>query len=127
MLLQCLLAAAIQGKLGDMGVNITIMIPTVFSDHEVDHLIEQFRSIKKRLCKEYDIVPKSLHVDVGVMLATPRSCLRADKLCQLGISTICFDTNMLTQLVMGISADDSHLFMVSACYLRSLTHIVILF
>ncbi len=90
------------------------MIPLVFSEHEIDEIVPLIEQAKRDICSEYEIPPKDLHCDIGTMIEVPRACLKADKIAgDRNISFVSFGSNDLTQLVLGLSRDDTQQFMVS--------------
>ncbi len=110
-----------------MNVDSTVMIPTVFSDLEVSQLVDTILKYKESVCQEYDQDSKLVPVDIGVMLSTPRACLRANKIASVDqVSTVCFDTDRLTQLMLGVSWDDSHMFLVRLFSLIIITKLTLL-
>lgn len=97
-----------------MKVDSTLLVPMVFSDLEVSQVVDTAIKCKNDVCQEYNQNAAELPIGFGAMLSTPRACLRANKIAAVNnISLVCFDTDMLTQLMLGISADDSHMFLVS--------------
>lgn len=104
----------IQAVMNEIRVECTIMIPTIFSDLEVARVVESVNRIKENVCHEYNVDVNNISIDCGAIISTPRACLRANKIARLeDVTTICFDTDLLTQLMLGVSQDDAHKFMVS--------------
>lgn len=99
-----------------------IMIPLVFSDHEVSAVTAIIRRAYASECGQAaHCVPYS----IGCMLETPRGCLRAwDIAKEKGVDFVSFGTNDLTQLVFGISRDDAHRFLVRNIFTFYLNHVI---
>jgi len=112
MQVRSIINAAIQVKREDIRAAVQIMLPVIISDHEIDCLLPMIKRIKEELCGEADLPVASLFLQVGVMMETPRACIRADRIARLeGVDFMSFGTNDLTQMVFGLSRDDSGQFM----------------
>jgi pyruvate,orthophosphate dikinase len=112
MQLSAILDAAIQAKLNEFHVEVTIMVPMIFTDHEMEFIQREMNTVKTSLFNRYEVPmePSDLKVNLGAMLSTPRSCMRADRIAMLkDVKVMCFDLNTLTELVFGMSKSDSHL------------------
>eukprot|EP01033_Poteriospumella_lacustris_P003408 gene3408-2520_t len=101
----------------DIHVESTMLVPMVVGSHEASFVIDALVHHKKSFCCAKGLTVESLHVDFGVMISTPRACLHAHKIAKCDhLSTICFDLETLTQLVLGISENDCSSYM--ELYLR---------
>jgi phosphoenolpyruvate-protein kinase (PTS system EI component) len=97
----------------DIHVESTMLVPMVVGSHEASFVIDALVHHKKSFCRAKGLTVESLHVDFGVMISTPRACLHAHKIAKCDhLSTICFDLETLTQLVLGISENDCSSYMV---------------
>lgn len=91
----------------------TILVPMVVGSHEASLVIHSLLEHKTSFSRTKGILLESLLVDFGVMIATPRACLHAQKIAQCdNLSTICFDLHTLTQLILGMSENDCSSYMV---------------
>lgn len=107
--------AAIKSERDGYRVGLQIMVPLVFSEHEVDFVATIFNKVKKELCHREEISEHFLFAQLGSMIETPRSCLRADKITSVeDVEFLSFGSNDLTQMMLGLSRDDTGQFMVSA-------------
>jgi pyruvate, orthophosphate dikinase len=124
LLLESIIGAAIQGKINELNVHMTILIPYIFSDKELSALMQVINKKKQDMSHEFAIDPQSLMIEIGAILSTPRSCLRADAIASMkDVDVICLDTDSLTQLSYGISENDCYSFLVlllSFCIYSSL-------
>lgn len=112
MQVRAIINAAIQAKREDIRVGTQIMLPVIISDHEIDCLLPMIKRLKEQLCFDADLLPAALFLQVGVMMETPRACIRAERIARLeGVDFMSFGTNDLTQMVFGLSRDDSGQFM----------------
>lgn len=94
-----------------------IMIPLVVTDHEVDLITPVICAAGSTVCNQGGLKfsMESLEITIGTMLETPRACIRADRIAAArNVSFVSIGSNDLTQLVFGISRDDTQLFIVSA-------------
>ncbi|MEM9709475.1 MAG: putative PEP-binding protein [Pseudomonadota bacterium] len=84
-----------------------VMIPLVSAKREVE-------LVKSRIDAMADAVREETGTDfdyrLGVMVETPRACLRADEIAQHA-DFLSFGTNDLTQMTYGLSRDDAGRFM----------------
>ncbi len=86
----------------------------VFSDHEVDRMIMLMENTFTECCNKEGFNPFDLNFLFGAMIETPRGCIRADKIATNSmVGFISFGTNDLTQLVFGMSRDDTQQYLVS--------------
>lgn len=92
-------------------------MPVIFSDHEVDRLINIMEKTFVECCNKEGYNPNELNISLGVMIETPRACIRADKIAaNSNVGFISFGTNDLTQLVFGMSRDDTQQYLVWLIY-----------
>lgn len=104
MQIRAILQAAVEfEEAHGQGVDLEIMIPFVASDHEMRLMSQRVDSMAAALAHSTGVRPD---YRIGAMLETPRSCLRADVLCEHA-GFISFGTNDLTQMAYGLSRDDT--------------------
>lgn len=109
-----ILGAAIKAAKEQFHCMVEIMIPLVFTEHEIDIVAEIIRSTKTAVCAEMAYREEDLPIRVGTMIETPRACLKADRIAaNKNVSFVSFGTNDLTQLILGCSRDDTQQFIVS--------------
>jgi pyruvate,orthophosphate dikinase len=100
--------AAVQvSKAGGKPVEPEVMIPLVATKAEIDILKARVDAVAVAVFKEQGKKVKYL---VGTMIELPRAALRAGDIAQTA-EFFSFGTNDLTQTTLGISRDDSALFM----------------
>lgn len=100
--------AAVQvSKAGGKPVEPEVMIPLVATKAEIDILKGRVDAVAADVFKEQGKKVKYL---VGTMIELPRAALRAAEIAQTA-EFFSFGTNDLTQTTLGISRDDSALFM----------------
>ena len=85
-------------------VNLGIMVPFVMLPQEFAWLKEHIRTI----ASAYPSHDDTAHVawDVGVMIEVPSAALQAEALAEMA-DFVCFGTNDLTQMTLGLSRDDT--------------------
>jgi len=87
----------------------------VFSDHEVDALVPIISKAARGAFSAagHRVANNDPGCDIGAMIELPRACLRAERIVAAKhISFVSFGTNDLTQMVFGLSRDDTQAFMV---------------
>ena len=84
-----------------------IMIPLVSAKREVEIVKKRIDAVAAAVRVEYGT---QFTYRLGVMMETPRACLRADEIAQ-HCSFLSFGTNDLTQMTYGLSRDDAGRFM----------------
>jgi len=84
-------------------INLEIMVPFVASDHEMRLMTQRVETMAASLAHSSGLRPS---YRIGAMLETPRSCLRANVMCEHA-EFISFGTNDLTQMAYGLSRDDT--------------------
>ncbi|MGF1553740.1 MAG: putative PEP-binding protein, partial [Paracoccaceae bacterium] len=84
-----------------------IMIPLISAVRELEVLRGRIDAVAGAVRAERGAVPD---YRVGVMIETPRACLRAGEIARLA-DFISFGTNDLTQMTYGLSRDDAGRFM----------------
>lgn len=90
------------------------MIPLVFSEHEVDYIIAIINRVRREMSRLEGVHEGTLSIQIGSMIETPRACLRADRIANIDeVEFMSFGSNDLTQMMLGLSRDDTHQFMVS--------------
>ena len=95
-----------------------IIIPLVFSDHEIDSIALVVDRVIFEVCTELGVDRHSYSVEIGSMLEVPRACIRAEQIAQArSLTFLSFDTVALTQLAFGLGLDDKEHFMVSTAYI----------
>jgi len=107
-----IIGAAIEADKEGLRVGLQIMIPLVFSEHEVDYIIAIINRVRRELCRMEGVHEGSLFLQIGSMLETPRACLRADRITSIDeVEFLSFGSNDLTQMMLGLSRDDTQQFM----------------
>jgi len=99
-------------------VDLEIMVPFVATDHEMRLLTQRVDGMAAALAHSSGMRPS---YRIGAMLETPRSCLRANIVCEHA-EFISFGTNDLTQMAYGLSRDDTGRFIRSYLAKGALTH-----
>ncbi|MEL7026118.1 MAG: putative PEP-binding protein, partial [Pseudomonadota bacterium] len=99
-------AAVIAGETGEQVVP-EVMIPLVSAKREVEVVKAQVDAVAAAVRTEAGNV---FDYRLGVMVETPRACLRADEIAQHA-AFLSFGTNDLTQMTYGLSRDDAGRFM----------------
>ncbi len=80
----------------------------------MDRLITIMENEISDCCQKEERNPFEINLQFGAMIETPRSCIRADKIASNSlVGFISFGTNDLTQLVFGMSRDDTQQYLVS--------------
>jgi pyruvate, orthophosphate dikinase len=92
-----------------------IMIPLIFTDHEIDQLTPIILTAAKDVCAvsgpQWNI--GAIELGVGSMIETPRACVRADRIAATPhMSFVSIGSTDLTRLVFGVSREDTFPFMV---------------
>ncbi|WP_414656067.1 pyruvate, phosphate dikinase [Ferrovibrio sp.] len=100
-------AAVEVSKGGGKAVEPEVMIPLVATKAEIDFLKKRVDAVAADVFKETGRKVKYL---VGTMIELPRAALRAGEIAETA-EFFSFGTNDLTQTTLGISRDDSALFM----------------
>ncbi len=100
-------AAVEASKGGGKAVEPEVMIPLVATKAEIDILKRRVDAVAVAVAKE---TGKKLKYLVGTMIELPRAALRAAEIAEHA-EFFSFGTNDLTQTTLGISRDDSALFM----------------
>ncbi|MEM7526594.1 MAG: pyruvate, phosphate dikinase [Pseudomonadota bacterium] len=104
---RAILEAAVDASNGHGAVVPEIMIPLVSAVRELAVLRARIDAVAEAVRTERDAM---VDYRVGVMLETPRACLRAGEIARLA-DFISFGTNDLTQMTYGLSRDDAGRFM----------------
>ncbi|MDR1782208.1 MAG: pyruvate, phosphate dikinase [Bacilli bacterium] len=88
----------------ELNINIVphIKIPLITGSTE---LIRLRKLIEDTIVAELDKLNAKLDYEIGIMIETPRACLRAEDLAELS-DFFSFGTNDLTQMTYGFSRDD---------------------
>ena len=84
-----------------------IMLPLVSAKREVDILRTRIETVAAEVRTERG---RDITYRLGVMVETPRACLRADEIAPFS-HFLSFGTNDLTQMTYGLSRDDAGRFM----------------
>ncbi len=114
MQVRAIIGAALSVRKEDIRNKVQIMIPLVFSDHEVDEITPSIMRIAHELCYFENTTIHDLGLELGAMIEVPRACIRADKIAATTyMNFISFGSNDLTQLTFGMSRDDTQQFLVS--------------
>ncbi|TVQ38015.1 MAG: pyruvate, phosphate dikinase [Geminicoccaceae bacterium] len=104
-------AHEVERKSGDTVVP-EVMVPLISSSKELELLKKRIDAVAATVAEEQG---KTLTYSIGTMIEVPRAAIRADKIAEHA-AFFSFGTNDLTQMTLGLSRDDSGLFMDS--YLR---------
>jgi pyruvate, orthophosphate dikinase len=108
-----MIGAAIDAKREGCRVGLEILLPLIFTDHEVDFITPIIMKVKRDICKIEEIADSAIYLQIGAMIETPRACLRADRIATSPfVDFLCFETNNLTQMFLGLSREDTQSFMV---------------
>ncbi|MEL7106157.1 MAG: putative PEP-binding protein [Pseudomonadota bacterium] len=99
-------AAVIAGETGPAVVP-EVMIPLVSAKREVELVKSRVDAVASAVRNESG---QDFNYRLGVMMETPRACLRADEIAQHA-EFLSFGTNDLTQMTYGLSRDDAGRFM----------------
>jgi len=99
-------ATAIAGETGTTVVP-EVMIPLVSAKREVELVKSRIDAVAAAVRTE---TGQEFDYRLGVMVETPRACLRADEIAQHA-AFLSFGTNDLTQMTYGLSRDDAGRFM----------------
>ena len=99
-------------------VNAKVMLPIAFSDREVERILPLVNEAMAETCAQ-DIVVSDfkefkLDIEIGVDIANPRACFKCDKFgSNKSVGFLSFDTDSLTELVFGVTKEQSTRYMVS--------------
>jgi pyruvate,orthophosphate dikinase len=105
---QAILEAAVEsGRLTGEPVRPEIMIPLVSAVRELEVLRELIEGVAEGIRED---TLEMVDYTVGVMIETPRACLRAGDIAA-SADFLSFGTNDLTQMLYGLSRDDAGRFM----------------
>jgi pyruvate,orthophosphate dikinase len=133
MQIRSIVGGALDAREEGKKVHLQIMIPLVFSDHELDCLTPYIVKIALEMCENYRCTLDDIGFELGAMIEVPRACIRADKIATAKhIKFLSIGSNDLTQLTFGLSRDDTQQFMVrlllyfSSPHFMSLTVIAVL-
>ncbi len=99
--------ATVEGSQGGVPVVPEIMIPLVSARREVELVKTRVDAVAVAVKNE---TGTDFDYRLGVMVETPRACLRADEIAQQS-AFLSFGTNDLTQMAYGLSRDDAGRFM----------------
>jgi pyruvate,orthophosphate dikinase len=91
------------------GINVKpeIMIPLVTTKQELDMQKAIIERVAREILNRYQL---SIDYEVGTMIELPRAALIADRIAE-SVSFFSFGTNDLTQTTLGLSRDDSGVFL----------------
>jgi len=109
---QAIVGALLDAKDEGYRVHVQVMIPMVVTDHEVDVMSPLLVQAMEEMCAQCNALPEDVHCELGTMIETPRACIRADRIANARyVSFLSFGTNDLTQLLFGMSRDDTQSYM----------------
>ena len=104
MQVRAILTAALEvNRERDLSIEPEIMIPMVSTERE---LAETAALIRETIEEVFEEEGESLPYRLGLMIETPRAALLTDRLAPY-VDFLSYGTNDLTQLVMGLSREDS--------------------
>ena len=107
---QAIAEAAVAAARDGVDVQPEIMIPFVAISHELSFLRARVTAVIDRVMAESGEPAPDLEFLVGTMIELPRACLVADRIAEHA-DFFSFGTNDLTQMVYGLSRDDSGRFL----------------
>jgi pyruvate,orthophosphate dikinase len=87
--------------------DVYILIPFVIAVEEIKLIIECIRKVFKEKLNMTDITKIQNKLKIGVMIEQPCAALIADRLAKM-VDFLAFGTNDLSQLMLGLSRDDSN-------------------
>ncbi|MBV8978701.1 MAG: pyruvate, phosphate dikinase [Alphaproteobacteria bacterium] len=93
---------------GAQAVALEIMIPLVGFASEFEMLKDRIAAVAETVKNERGVAPEYL---IGTMIELPRAALRAGDIADRGADFFSFGTNDLTQTTLGVSRDDSGIFL----------------
>lgn len=98
-------------------MNTKVLMPIAFSDREVDRILPLVSEAMAETCAQQVVVSDfkdyKLDIEFGVDIANPRACLKADKFGKnKNLGFMSMDTDSLTELVFGITKEQSRRYMV---------------
>jgi pyruvate,orthophosphate dikinase len=99
--------AACEVKMKGLSVKPEIMVPLVTTRQELDLQKEIIDRVAHEIMNRYQL---NIDYEVGTMIELPRAALIADKIAQTA-NFFSFGTNDLTQTTLGLSRDDSGVFL----------------
>jgi len=106
---RAIIGAALAAHREGVLVKPRIMIPMVCSEHEVEAIVP---IIKRGYANECANAIHCVPYSIGCMLEVPRACIRADQIVsESGIDFVSIGSNDLTQLIFGMSKDDTQRFL----------------
>ena len=128
--------AAVQAFMEGIMVQPQLLLPMLFTDHEVDLLTPILSAATNSVLAAAYADPgafyhggviegmekgrfdleglRRLRVQLGALVETPRACIRADCIAAANrVDFVTIDSSRLSQLVLGVSRQDAHKFMVS--------------
>jgi len=126
---KAIVGAAIQARAEHIEVKPRILIPFVVTDHEVDLISSVIVATAASTCLKsgFQCDLNSLEISLGAMIETPRACIRADRIAEApNVSFVSVGGDNLSQLVFGLSKEDSDAFMVSLCFTFILCQVFLL-
>lgn len=102
-----------------IGITPKILMPTSFSENELKRLVPLVTESITQSCVQSALVvdPKDTDIryEIGIEVACPRACMKMNKFLE-GEDLVTFasiDTDDLTELVFGVSKEESPRYMVS--------------
>lgn len=124
--IKSIVGAAIEAKKKNIVCPLKLLLPFIFSDHEIDMITPKIIKIAHDLCEEAGVLLLDLGLDIGATIELPRACIRADKIATArNISFITIGSNMLTELTFGLAREDSQKIMVSLCLFTTVQFILL--
>lgn len=112
--IRAIAGALIQVKREDVHPTVKVIIPSAFSNHEIDLISHNIEKCLTSIRKEVGLDQEVLDIRVGASVEVPRACLRASQMARASkVSFLTIFTNELTETVFGMSKQDSRHFLVS--------------
>lgn len=112
MQVRAILGAAIVAFAEGITVYPEILLPSLFTEREIDLIKPVIESAAHDVFSEAGFV---MGYRVGTMIDTPRACMRADIISKRGMDMLCFDLGNLTTHTFGTSHQNMQRFLVSTC------------
>lgn len=106
MQIRALINAAVDSKLKERELSfLQIFVPMVSTDHEMEEISPIITAVADEV---FQTRGNKVKYSIGCGLDTPRACLRAQAIAsEDSVDFLCFDTDLLTQLVYGLSRTDT--------------------
>lgn len=111
MQVRAILGAAIVAFAEGITVYPEILLPSIFTEREIDLIKPVIEAAAQDVFAEAGFV---MGYRIGTMIDTPRACMRADIIGKRGMDMLCFDLGSLTKHTYGTSHQNMQRFLVSS-------------